>query len=199
MNIKEQKHASEWMPKSEEALHILQARAQQLAELENETNKSNGIPFVQFRVGKNESYGVPYQYVQEILQNVSLANPPFVPNFIAGVINWRGALITIVDLIKFFHPNYLKHHSECNNEFIIIIQAQHINLGLLSNQIVGSKIYQPDQLATPLSNVNIAAPEYILGLHNAVTAILNIEAFILGLNQETRHSLYRIGEIHGNG
>ncbi|CAM2732357.1 chemotaxis signal transduction protein (cheW domain) [Legionella steigerwaltii] len=198
MMINEQKNASTLMPKSKAAIQILQARAKQLAKQEVDVSKNHGISFVHFRLGQNESYGVSYQYVQEILHNVTMELPPFVPNFISGVFNWRGALITVVDLIKFFHPHHAEHHSKQDNEFIIVIHANNITLGLLANRVEGSEVYQPDQLATPLSAANVANPEYILGLHQAVTAILNVETIISSLNKEIKMRLYKSGESHGN-
>lgn len=198
MMTKEQKQASSLMPQSEAALQILQARAKQLAKQEIDTSKNHGISFIRFRLGQNESYGVAYQYVQEILHNASMERPPFVPHFIAGVLNWRGALITVVDLAKFFHPRQAEHRVQQDNKFVIVIQANNITLGLLANQVEGSETYRPDQLAAPLSAANVANPEYILGLHHAVTAIINIETIIPSLNQEIKMRLYKTGESHGN-
>ncbi|MCE0721938.1 MULTISPECIES: chemotaxis protein CheW [Legionella] len=198
MMIQEQKHASELMPKSKEALKILHARAKQLAQQELDIRKNHGIAFVRFNLSKNEIYGISYQYVQEILHNTSMAFPPFAPNFIAGVINWRGALITVVDLLKFFHLNHSNYNSKKDNQFIIVVQANNITLGLLVHRIEGSETYVPSELATPLSSANVTNPEYILGLHHAVTAIINMETFISSISQEIKTRLYKIGEGHGN-
>ncbi|KTD11985.1 chemotaxis signal transduction protein (cheW domain) [Legionella gratiana] len=196
--IKEQKHASELMPKSEEALKILQARAQQLAKQEMDKTQNNGVSFVRFSLSKEEHYGIPYPYVQEVLHHAVLVKPPFIPHFIAGVINWRGTLITVIDLFQFFHTPPTTHNLEQKNEFIIVVKADNITLGLLTPQIEGSAVYQLNQLTTPLSSINTAKPEYILGLHHAVTAIIHVEALVSSLCLEIKKSLYRRGEVHGN-
>lgn len=208
--MKEQRPASELLPKSKEALSLLQKRAKQLAKQELNSDEISGVDYVRFTLAHNENYGVPYQYVQEILHNVIVTKTPFVPRFVAGIINWRGTLIGIIDLIKFFHPNYIESNSvyevqesttllkEPQSEFVLIINAQNITLGLIAQQIEGSAVYQPGHLGYPLSSVNVANPEYILGLHQAVTAILNLDVLIPRLSQEIKQSLYRIGEIHGS-
>ncbi len=196
--IKEQKHASELIPKNKEAIKILQARARQLAQQELDTHKNQGITFVRFSLGQNEHYGIPYQYVQEVLRNVCIAPAPFVPHFITGVINWRGALITVVDLLKFFHLNHSIPSTEQQNEFIIVLQINNITLGLLVQHVEGSELYLPSELAEPLSSPNVPHPEYILGLHHAATAIINVETLISSLSQEIKLRLYKIGEVHGN-
>lgn len=189
MAMKEQKHASELMPQSKEALHILQTRAKQLAKQEIDRHEINGVAYVRFKSSQNENYGVPYHYVQEILHNVTVAKPPFVPNFVAGVINWRGTLIPIVDLITFFHSNHVDSNLEHQSEFILVINAQNITLGFIAHQIEGSAIYQPDELKLPLHSMSVANPEYILGLHHAVTAILNIDLLISGISQKIKKNL----------
>lgn len=198
MTIKVQKHAAELMPKSEEALRILQARAKQLAAPEVDKTQNNGIAFVHFSLNDKEQYGIPYQHVQEILHHMVLVKPPFTPHFIAGVINWRGALITVIDLCAFFHNQSTTANPHQKNEFIIVINANDITMALLTPQITGSAVYDPEQLATPLSSPDSAKPEYILGLHHAVTAIIHVEALIKSLCLEIKKSVYRRGEVHGN-
>lgn len=189
-----QRHASELMPRSETALRVLKARAEQLARLQQDECEHNGIAYVRFRLGAVECYGIAYQYVHEILQYVTVSKPPCVPDFIAGVINWRGSLITVVDLVKFFHPTRI----EQSGEFIIVINVNDITLGLLVKHVEGSDIYQLEQLGVPLISANVANAEYILGLDRAVTAILNIDTLVPGLTQEIKKSIYRIGDVHGN-
>lgn len=195
---KEQKHASELMPTSAEAIQILQARAIQLAKEEMDKTSNSGIPFIRFSLSENEHYGIAYQYVQEILHHAVIEKPPFIPHFIAGVLNWRGSLITVIDLLHFFHQRPPKHHLQQKSEFVIVINAEDITLGLLTPQIQGSAVYQSKQLAVPLSSINSAKPEYILGLHHAVTAIIHVEALVSSLCLEVKKRLYRIGEVHGN-
>lgn len=194
MVTKIQKHASELMPQSEVDLRILKARAEQLAKQELNTQDVSGIAYVQFQLSPQEHYGVSYQYVHEILHHVVVAKPPCTPNFVSGVINWRGSLITVVDLMRFFHSE----HSGGVGEFILVVSTNDITLGISAYHIEGSSMYQLDQLNAPLLSMDVANPEYILGLHQSITAILNVDALLLGLNQAIKESLYRIGEAHGN-
>lgn len=194
MVTKLQKHASELMPQSAEALRILIARAELLAKPEVSAIDVRGIDYVRFQLSPNEHYGISYQHVCEILHHVTVSKPPCIPTFVVGVINWRGSLITVVDLMKFFHPEY----SGATGEFIIIVSINDMTLGILAYSIEGSLMYQPSQLNTPLSSTKVANPEYILGLHQSVTAILNIDGLIPGLYQAIKESVYRIGDVHGS-
>lgn len=198
MMIKEQKHASTLMPKSEAALKILQERAKVLAKEELDTSDNHGIPFVRFQLDENENYGIAYQYIQEIVHQPAMVLPPLVPNFVAGVINWRGALITVVDLIKFFHPQAAIPDEKRDKGYIMVVKSDTITLGLLAHHIEGSALYLPNQLSAPLSSAHVTNPEYILGLDQAVTAIINVESLLTSVSKEIKMRLYKTGDVHGN-
>jgi purine-binding chemotaxis protein CheW len=51
---------------------------------------------------KNECYGIPILQVKEILRYQSIHSIPNMPDYIAGVLNLRGKVITIMDLRKRF-------------------------------------------------------------------------------------------------
>lgn len=188
---KETKEAADFMPKSEEALRLLRSRAQLLAQEKTEIIESHaGIDYVRFDLGKNELYGIPYQYVKEVLHNVKPARLPLCPNFIAGVLNWRGALIPVIDLRQFLHSESAKNVAY---DYGIIVRAAEMTIGILAVKIAGSDTYQPLKVGTPLSSAKAANPEFIIGIHDGVTAIVNVEATFLALRQE----MEKIGELYG--
>ncbi|MFJ1267206.1 chemotaxis protein CheW [Legionella lytica] len=192
MPTKQQKHASELMPQDADALRILKARAELLAQPEVSPVDVRGVDYVRFQLSPREQYGISYQNVEEILNHITVSKPPCIPNFVAGVINWRGSLITVVDLMKFFHPEY----SGPAAAFIIIVSVEDMTLGILAYSIEGSLMYQPNQLSMPLSSTKVANPDYILGLHQSVTAILNVDVLMPGLYQAIKEGIYRIGDVH---
>lgn len=57
------------------------------------------LHLVTFRIG-NELFGVPISMVQEIVRVPAIARIPQAPEFIEGVINLRGRVITVVDMHK---------------------------------------------------------------------------------------------------
>lgn len=188
-----QKQASELMPKDEESLRVLRSRAEQLAAYEENQNTRDYIAYVHFKLREQEDYGISYDYVHEILHDVPLARPPGVPDFVAGVMNWRGSLITVVDLLTFFHSSA----PSVSRKFVIVTCVNKITLGLLVYQIKGSDYYQEDELSPALIAASVAPPEYILGLHEVAVAILNIDNLLPGLNQEVKKRIME-GEFYGN-
>lgn len=191
---KKQKNASELIPKNDIAVQVLQGRAELLAKEELGSFETNEIAYICFALGNNEQYGIAYQHVRELLHHANMARPPCVPSFIAGVINWRGTLITVVDLNHFFHPQ----HAVEAGEFIIVLNVNEITLGIMIPQIKGSNSYQLAQLSEPLLAAKSVNSEYILGLDKSIIAIINVEALVLGLIKETKKGVHRIGDVYGN-
>ncbi|HOX23212.1 MAG TPA: chemotaxis protein CheW [Elusimicrobiales bacterium] len=59
------------------------------------------IQLVSFRVGE-ELFGAPIDKVHEIIRSSSIVKVPQAPDFIEGIINLRGKIITVIDLRKKF-------------------------------------------------------------------------------------------------
>jgi purine-binding chemotaxis protein CheW len=62
---------------------------------------SNDLHIVGFRVG-TETFGVPITCVHEIVRVPEITNVPDSPDFVEGVINLRGKIVSVVDLRKRF-------------------------------------------------------------------------------------------------
>ena len=60
---------------------------------------ADDLHLVTFRVG-GEMFGVPIAVVQEIVRVPAIARIPQSPDFVEGVINLRGRVITVVDMRK---------------------------------------------------------------------------------------------------
>ncbi|HKR58306.1 MAG TPA: chemotaxis protein CheW, partial [Pyrinomonadaceae bacterium] len=60
---------------------------------------ADDLHLVTFRIG-TELYGVPISAVQEIVRVPAIAKIPHSPDFVEGVINLRGRVITVVDMRK---------------------------------------------------------------------------------------------------
>jgi|SRR5581483_537161 len=62
---------------------------------------SNDLHIVGFRVG-TETFGVPITCVHEIVRVPEITSVPDSPEFVEGVINLRGKIVSVVDLRKRF-------------------------------------------------------------------------------------------------
>jgi purine-binding chemotaxis protein CheW len=85
---------------------------------------------VGFRVGR-ETYGVPIAALREIVRVPEITTVPDAPDYLEGVINLRGRIISVVDLRKRFGQTAtpLDRHSR-----ILVVEHQ----GRLAGMIVDS-------------------------------------------------------------
>jgi purine-binding chemotaxis protein CheW len=170
--------ATQFMPQHIESQKILYERALYLAKPETKkTETSHVTDYIRFRLGESECYGISYLMAKEVLHKTDLTKVPGAPDFIAGVINRYGMLLTILDLKRFFQ---IKGDVQ-QNAYIIIVALHSITIGMLVDYIEGSNSYDTLQIDAPFSSNVAIKPEYILGLHDGETAIINVESVISDL------------------
>jgi len=175
-----------FMPQGKVAHRILRERAERLAKPRiSDTVSEEATTYIRFQLGeKNEFYGIPYTCAKEVLQHVTPTPIPYAPSFIAGVINRRGVLLAVLDLKKFFFNVTTEYNA---NAYIIIVTAHGMTVGVLADYVSGSDTFEPTLLDMPLQTEGGIKPEYVIGLHQGMTAILNIEA-LMGDPQILRRS-----------
>lgn len=85
------------------------------------------IQLIAFRLGKNE-YALEISCVQEIIRVLDITRVPKAPSYIAGVINLRGSVITVINLHKRFG---LPLEENTEDSRIIIIKWNDITAGIM--------------------------------------------------------------------
>ncbi len=167
--------AADLMPKNKEAERVLHERANYLAIPDPDIKeKKEFVSYIRFRLGTNENYGIPYHYAKEVIQYIPPTKIPFVPDYIAGVINRRGALLPVFDLKQIFHIQA----PAAEPTHIILITDGNMTIGILASRIEGSDTYDPSMLDASLTSEDLIKPDYIVGLHQGMTAIINVDAIL---------------------
>src|ERR1700690_4265279 len=69
--------------------------------IEEQASMSRETHVVGFRVGR-ETYGVPIASLHEIVRVLEITAVPDAPDYLEGVINLRGKIVSVVDLRKRF-------------------------------------------------------------------------------------------------
>jgi chemotaxis signal transduction protein len=167
--------APELLPTDKESYRILQERADFLATTTPDPKENKkSVSYIKFHLGEHEWYGIPYYYAKEVIRNIPPTKIPFVPHYIVGVINRHGALITVFDL-----KQRLNLQSSINeNNHIILVTSKNTTVGFLVDHIEGADIYDPTALDTHLTSGWMAKSQYIIGLHQGIIAILNVETLL---------------------
>lgn len=185
--------ASELMPTNADALRILHERAARFAKIEEKPEALESISYIRFKLF-HEFYGMPYPFIKEVLHKITITQVPLMPSFIAGIINWNGKLLTIIALKKFFNIQGEELHAE-KTKSIIVVAAKEMNVGILVDDITNNSTYSPSLLDPPLPQTKDIKSEYIIGLHEGNTAIINIETVLADIKLQLEKS----GHAHNHG
>jgi purine-binding chemotaxis protein CheW len=84
------------------------------------------LHIVGFKIGR-ETFGVPISLVHEIVRVPEITAVPEAPDYIEGVINLRGKIVSIVDLRKRFGEKEIAAHKK-NRILVAEIENKHVGL-----------------------------------------------------------------------
>jgi purine-binding chemotaxis protein CheW len=108
------------------------------------------LQLVGFRIGR-ETFGIPIKLVHEIVRVPEITSVPDAPDFIEGVINLRGKIISIVDLRKRFGE---KQITAGKKNRILVVELEGRMVGLIVD--VASEVLK-------LSEEDIEPPPNVFG------------------------------------
>ncbi len=164
------------MPQSPVEQRILRERAEVLARPEQEdADEAVGELFVCFRLGSSELYGIPYRYAEEVMYVGEITKIPCTPAMIAGAVNRRAELLTVLDLKQFFRTQGGDYGDEAR---IVVVSGAGMTVGLLADAVEGDDRYQPSRLAKPLPSDGVSNLEIVKGIHRGKVTIIDVEALL---------------------
>ncbi len=118
------------------------------------------LHIVGFRVGR-ETYGVPITSLHEIVRVPEITVVPDSPEFMEGVINLRGKIVSVIDLRKRLGEAQI---SSCRSNRILVVEYK----GRLSGLIVDSA---SEVLKIPAADVEPSPSLFQEGGLNCVTGL----------------------------
>lgn len=89
------------------------------------------LQWVTFRLD-NETYGINVMQVQEVLRYTEIAPVPGAPNYVLGIINLRGNVVTVIDTRERFG---LPGADLNDNTRIVIIETEEQVVGILVDAV----------------------------------------------------------------
>ncbi|WP_221074119.1 chemotaxis protein CheW [Agarivorans aestuarii] len=89
------------------------------------------LQWVTFQL-ESETYGINVMQVQEVLRYTEIAPVPGAPNYVLGIINLRGNVVTVIDTRSRFG---LPSSDITENSRIVIIEAESQVIGILVDSV----------------------------------------------------------------
>jgi purine-binding chemotaxis protein CheW len=154
---------------------ILRQRADKLSgNVKENLQRGESIPVVEFLLIP-ERYCVPSAAVSEVLPLKEITAIPGVPGFIAGIMNVRGKIISIVNLKSFFN---LKEIGLTERNKIIVLRHRAMEFGIVTDAITGTGEVHQSSLYPPPVTLNGIGAEYITGVTQDGLILLDVAAIL---------------------
>jgi len=143
-------------------------------ELDEDTQKDK---YLTFRIGK-ESYGIEIRHVTEIVVMQDITEVPDMPDFIAGVINLRGKVISVMNVRKRFG---LESREFDDRTCIIVVDINQISVGLIVDTVNEVLSIPQEQIDPPPRTPSGIKNNYMQGMGKVdgqVKILLDVEKIL---------------------
>ena len=97
----------------------------------NSPDNDQVLQWVTYRLG-DETYGINVMQVQEVLRYTEIAPVPGAPDYVLGIINLRGNVVTVIDTRSRFG---LPPSDVTDNTRIVIIESDEQVVGILVDSV----------------------------------------------------------------
>lgn len=162
-------------PTPEERKKILEARAKAIAPgAEKKEISENFIQILIFLLAY-ETYGIELFYIREVLQLKELTAVPCTPQFVLGIINVRGEILSVIDIKQFFDLP-AKGLTELNK--VIIIDNNQMSFGILADSIIGVRSIALEEIQPATPTLTGVREEYLKGVTKERLVILDAEKLL---------------------
>lgn len=171
-------NAFERMPRTIDERAVLLERLQLLGAAEEDGGQAvQGEPAVLFRLGAEEHYAVAYRHAEEIVQRTVVAPVPCTPPHIAGVMNLRGELVSVLDLKQLFNAVPAEYDTAAP---ILVVALGEVTVGLRVDEVLGQILIAPAGLEPPLPSEGVRNLGWVAGVHDGTVTVLDIAALLSG-------------------
>jgi purine-binding chemotaxis protein CheW len=155
---------------------ILEQRAHALAQSHTQDSEQvETLQIVEFALG-SQHYAVETSDVREVQHVTSITPIPCTPSFVLGVINVRGRILSVIDLLDFF---YLPPTRASQNDAVIVLGIEELEVGVLTEGILGARAVPVPEFHAIPSGFSGIPDAYVRGLTKEQLLLLDIERILL--------------------
>jgi len=136
----------------------------QMSEVEVRKDQTNDevLQWVTFQL-EEETYGINVMQVREVLRYTEIAPVPGAPNYVLGIINLRGNVVTAIDTRSRFG---LIDGEITDNTRIIVIESERQVIGILVDSVAEVVYLRSSEIDTTPSVGTDESAKFIQGVSN---------------------------------
>ena len=140
---------------------ILLARARELARPNvREASAEVHLDVVEFLLA-HECYAIESRFVAEVFPFGDITPVPGTPAFVVGIVNFRGSVLSVLDL-KFFFQLPMKGLNDRNRA--IVLRSGRMEFGVLVDAMRGTRRIAQDSLQETLPTLSGIREQYLKGV-----------------------------------
>lgn len=131
-------------------------------EVRKEHSNDEVLQWVTFQL-EEETYGVNVMQVREVLRYTEIAPVPGAPDYVLGIINLRGNVVTVIDTRSRFG---LMQGEITDNTRIIVIESERQVIGILVDSVAEVVYLRSSEIDTTPSVGTEESSKFIQGVSN---------------------------------
>jgi len=133
-----------------------------VAEIQKEDGSDQVLQWVTFQL-EDETYGINVMQVREVLRYSEIAPVPGAPDYVIGIINLRGNVVTVIDTRSRFG---LMPGEISDNTRIVIIEAEKQVIGILVDSVAEVVYLRSSEIDSTPSVGTEESAKFIQGVSN---------------------------------
>lgn len=156
---------------------ILRERAQRLSQPLREKREET-VKLIVFSIGE-EFYGFEAAHVREVVKAERITFVPCAPDFIEGVINLRGSIISVIDLAKILN---IQDATRIGERWLIVVEVGSIEAALHIDLVRGVIDVPKSSIKPLLVTLERGQTEHLKGeahIDNYLVGILDLENILV--------------------
>ena len=141
-------------------------RAARLAQASFQEDAGEQIELVLVQLGR-ETFAFEAQYVLEIRSAEQIAPVPRTPDWVAGVVNLRGRILSVLDLRRFFglaQAEIDEKEETTPGQELVIVETPDMELALLVDNVLAIEPLPAERVQDAAHTVRGIHPEYVRGV-----------------------------------
>ncbi|MBS3803706.1 MAG: chemotaxis protein CheW [Oleiphilaceae bacterium] len=129
---------------------------------QNQSQDDQVLQYVTFRL-ENETYGIDVMQIQEVLRYTEIAPVPGAPDYVLGIINLRGNVVTVIDTRRRFG---LMDAEITDASRIVVMESSNQVMGVLVDSVAEVVYLKSSEIETAPNVGNEESAKFIQGVCN---------------------------------
>ena len=185
--IVDETHRSHSLAETSE--EVLERRAVSLSLVEAGEEATDQLSLLLFRIGE-EWYAVGVSAVREIFQEYEVTAIPCVPDFILGVVNVRGEILSVTDPARIMRIGEIAETADGVKPPAIVIANDEVATALVVDEIGDITDVPFESVEPPVSIIDRAQAEFIEGsvfVGGAMVGLLKVARILEPIGTTVKH------------